>query len=142
MIRTLASDKIGIDQLKSIGIEKGKPFNPDARMQDQLKEAAREANAWLDVRFAGGFPPFFEGSQWLLPASQELTDTAPTFYEKTDLYPVDARGVAYSFSFGGVIPQSVRSTGFPIFSRSRSAANFSARSVFMTNGPRSISSNE
>jgi hypothetical protein len=98
----LERDKAMIDQLKTLGIEKGKPFSPDPRMQDQLKEAAREANAWLDVRFVSGFPPFFEGSQWLLPVSQALTETAPTFYEKTDLYPVDARGVANSFSFGTI----------------------------------------
>ena len=40
-----------IDQLKTIGIEKGKPFNPDANTQKILNDAAREAHAWLDLKY-------------------------------------------------------------------------------------------
>ena len=43
----LTRDKAMIDQLKSIGIEKSKRFNPDAETQDTLKDAAGEADAWL-----------------------------------------------------------------------------------------------
>ena len=43
----LTRDKAMIDQLKSIGIEKGKPFNPDAATQDILEQAALEAHAWF-----------------------------------------------------------------------------------------------
>ena len=39
----LERDKAMIDMLKSIGIEKGKPFNPDAKTQETLETAAREA---------------------------------------------------------------------------------------------------
>ena len=63
------ADKAMIDQLKSIGIEKGKPFNPDAKTQQTLKEAAREAHAWLDNEYEASFsPPFNEGTHWALPA--------------------------------------------------------------------------
>jgi hypothetical protein len=68
----LTRDKVMIDVLKSIGIEKGRPFNPDARTQEILNAAAREARAWLDARYEAGFPRFYEGRQWALPASQEL----------------------------------------------------------------------
>ena len=44
----LERDKVMIDQLKTIGIEKGKPFNPDAGTQNILNDAASEAHAWLD----------------------------------------------------------------------------------------------
>jgi hypothetical protein len=47
----LVKDKVLIDELKSIGIEKGKPFNPDVKTPDARKEAAREAHAWLDARY-------------------------------------------------------------------------------------------
>src|SRR5580700_6705512 len=40
-------DKAMIDQLKSIGIEKGKTFSPDAATQDILKRGVAEAHAWL-----------------------------------------------------------------------------------------------
>ena len=38
-----------IGQLKSIGIEKGQPFSPDAATQDILHAAASEAHAWLEL---------------------------------------------------------------------------------------------
>ncbi len=46
----LDRDRAMIDPLKSLGIEKGKPFKPDIRMQELLNEAARDAHAWLDCR--------------------------------------------------------------------------------------------
>ena len=39
----LERDKVMIDQLKTIGIEKGKPFNPEPNTQKILSDAAREA---------------------------------------------------------------------------------------------------
>ena len=64
----LTRDKVMIDMLKSIGIEKGKPFNPDAKTQEILNAAAREAHAWLDARYEVGFPSFYEGRHWAFPA--------------------------------------------------------------------------
>lgn len=96
----LTRDKAMIDPLKSIGIEKGKPFNPDATMQDSLKRAAAEAHAWLDASYEKVFvPPFNEGIQWALPASQELVKSLEENYTISGSYPVDARGIAYSFAF-------------------------------------------
>ena len=40
-----------IDQLKTIGIEKDKPFNPDAETQKILSDAAREAHDWMDLKY-------------------------------------------------------------------------------------------
>ena len=95
----LARDRVMIDMLKSIGIEKGKPFNPDAKTQETLNAAAREAHAWLDARYELGFPSFYEGHQWALPASPELAQTMGTFYEKTDGYSVDSRGLADYYAY-------------------------------------------
>jgi hypothetical protein len=96
----LTRDKAMIDQLKSIGIEKGKRFNPDAKTQEILKEAAREAHAWLEARYEAVFsPPYYEGRQWALPASPELIEGQATFFAKPDVYPVDVRGVTFSFAF-------------------------------------------
>jgi hypothetical protein len=69
----LERDKAMIDQLKSIGIEKGKPFSPDQGTQDILHDAAREAHAWLVARYEASFSsPFYEGGHWALPGSREL----------------------------------------------------------------------
>jgi hypothetical protein len=96
----LDRDKAMIDQLKSIGIEKGKSFDPDAKTQDVMNAAASEAHAWLDLQYDVSLStPYFEGSHWALPGSNELFEGMAAFFEKPNSYPVDARGVAYSFAF-------------------------------------------
>ena len=96
----LARDKMMIDQLKSIGIEKGKDFTPDTTMQEILNRAAREAHAWLDLKYQAYFsPPYFDGTHWALPASRELLDGMSTFFANPNSYPADARGVTYSMAF-------------------------------------------
>jgi hypothetical protein len=98
----LTRDKVMIDMLKSIGIEKGKPFNPDPKTKDILNAAAREAQAWLDARYEAGYPSFYEGRQWAFPASAELAETMGTFYEKPDAYSVAARGLASSLAYSTI----------------------------------------
>jgi hypothetical protein len=96
----LTRDKVMIDQLKSIGIEKGKPFNPDSKTQAVLKDAILEAHAYLNLRYADVFkPPFYEGTHWALPASQELLAGIQADYTQPESYPVDARGLTYSYAF-------------------------------------------
>ena len=96
----LTRDKVMIDQLKSIGIEKGKPFNPDAATQDILKQAVLEAHAWFQSQYESVFvPPFNEGTHWALPASPEFAKAIQTNYADPDSYPVDERGLCYFFAF-------------------------------------------
>jgi len=77
----LTRDKVMIDMLKSIGIEKGKQFNPDAALQNVLEDGAAEAHAWLDAGYEAAFsPPYFSGSHWALPASKEVLEGMPTFF--------------------------------------------------------------
>ena len=62
-------DRVMIDMLKSIGIEKGKSFDPDQKTQAILTEAISEARAWLDNRYVSVFSTSFnEGKHWVLPA--------------------------------------------------------------------------
>ncbi len=96
----LTRDKAMIDALRSIGIEKGKPFKPDAKTQEILNDAAREAHAWLELKYEAVFsPPFNEGSHWALPASPDVIEGMSTSFAKPDSYPTDGRGVTYSFGF-------------------------------------------
>lgn len=96
----LERDKAMIDQLKSIGIEKGKSFTPDAKTQEILNAAGREAHDWLDVQYEAVFSSsFYEGSRWALPASPEVVEGMQTFFAKPDAYPLDGRGVTYSMVF-------------------------------------------
>ena len=96
----LERDKAMIDQLKSIGIEKGKPFNPDAKTQGVLNDAAREAHAWIVARYETFFSPaYYEGSHWALPASRDLIEGQATFFAKPGVYPIDDRGAVYSYVY-------------------------------------------
>ena len=51
----LPRDKVMIDLLRSIGIEKGKPFKPDATTQKTLNAAINEAHSWLNTRYEAVF---------------------------------------------------------------------------------------
>ena len=58
----LERDKAMIGALKTIGIEKGKPFVPDAKTKAILEDAAAEAHAYLDSLYKTMLsPPFNEG---------------------------------------------------------------------------------
>jgi hypothetical protein len=96
----LERDKAMIEQLKSIGIEKGKPFKPDDNTQKILASAARDARAVIDVKYEALFsPPYYPGTHWSLPVSQELVEGIASNFTKPDSYPVDERGALYSFAF-------------------------------------------
>ena len=93
-------DKAMIDPLKTIGIERGLPFNPDEAAQKILNDAAREAHAWLDLKYQDVFkPPFNEGTHWALPLSREVADGLTTNFSNPDAYAFEGRGVTYSMAF-------------------------------------------
>ena len=95
----LTRDKVMIDQLKSIGIEHGKVFSPDMRTRDILSGSAREAHAILELAYENAFTPFFAAGRWSLPADPQYIKSAQSGYTEADAYPIDARGVIFSFAF-------------------------------------------
>jgi hypothetical protein len=98
----LQRDRAMIDQLKSLGIEKGKPFAPSAATKQALATGIREAQTLLAARYDAGLPPFFEGSHWTYPAPPELVQAAAADFAEPNAYPVDARGLAYSYAYIGI----------------------------------------
>jgi hypothetical protein len=98
----LERDRAMIDQLRSLGIEKGKPFAPDARTKALLETGIKEARAWLDARYDASFVPFFGGSRWSLPVSPPFIAETQSGYADRDQYFVDTRGVTYTFAFVGI----------------------------------------
>src|SRR5579871_1007919 len=98
----LERDKVMIDQLKSIGIEKGKSFSPDAATEAMLKKAAAEAHAWLDARYETLFTPYFDGAHWAVPAAPDAVKGQSDFYADPSSYAVDARAVTYSIGYIGI----------------------------------------
>ncbi len=96
----LERDRVMIDMLKTIGIEKGKPFSPDESTRPILDNAIGEARAWIDAKYESMFvPPFFKGQHWALPVAPDVIEGLQTNYAQPGSYPIDARGVTYSMGF-------------------------------------------
>jgi hypothetical protein len=96
----LTRDMEMIDQLKTIGIEKGKPFNPDDRTKEILTAAIEDVHVWIDEKYQTVFdPPFYDGTSWALPAFPGFTKAIMSNYVDASAYPVDERAVAYSIAY-------------------------------------------
>lgn len=96
----LPRDKAMIDQLKSIGIEKGKSFNPDERTKGILAAAIKDAHLWVDEKYATVFdPPYYQGTHWALPAFPDFTKEVMSNYADSNSYPTDGRAAAYSIAY-------------------------------------------
>jgi hypothetical protein len=99
----LDRDRAMIDSLKSLGIEKGKHFDPDNATRTLLASAAREAGVWLEAKYDAGLPPFFsDTSHWTFPAPPEFVKAAQNAYADSNEYPIDSRGLAYSYAYIGI----------------------------------------
>ena len=99
----LTRDKAMIDHLRSLGIEKGKPFQPDDATRALLGSAAQDAHDWLEAKYDAGLPPFFSPtSHWTYPAPLDLVKAMQDGFSDADAYPTDSRGLAYSYAFIGI----------------------------------------
>lgn len=97
----LERDRVMIDTLRTLGIEKGRPFAPDANMLQALNTAAQQAQVYLDGKYkevtGEAFAP---GSRWSFPESLgAVFKSASEQFAERDLYPVDDRGLLLSFIF-------------------------------------------
>jgi hypothetical protein len=96
-------DRVMIDQLASIGIEKGKPFQPSDQLKATLNSAAKDAHDSLYAMYDAGFPPFFSAnSRWLFPGYPELANAYTLAYADPDHYPVDKQAVVYTVGYVGI----------------------------------------
>jgi hypothetical protein len=96
----LERDRAKIDPLRTLGIEKGKTFNPDETTRAIMNDAAQEARQWLDLQYeASMVPPFYEGGHWALPASPGLMGGMQSSFADPNHYSVDGRGTTYAMAF-------------------------------------------
>lgn len=86
-------DMIALQMLATLGIEKGKPFTPDAKVGDLLSRAAREAQAQF-LRTAEALPTFSKGSYWRVPLAMVGPETGFT-YERNGRLDFDNRGQTF-----------------------------------------------
>jgi hypothetical protein len=98
----LQRDRAMIDQLRTLGIEKGKTYSPDAKTEELLNAAAREAHAVMERRYDEGFPIMNPGIRWFPAATAEMAKASESGYADPNSYPVDIRGVSYTLGFTGI----------------------------------------
>jgi hypothetical protein len=96
----LTRDKVMIDILKTIGIEKGKPFKPDAKTRSILDKAIQEAHELVALKYEKGFDAtFFEGTHWGMPIPMETIKGLGSMFAEPNAYGVDGRGVMYHMAY-------------------------------------------
>jgi hypothetical protein len=96
----LTRDKIMIDLLQSLGIEKGKPFAPDRKSKAIFNAAAREARLEIDRQYAALFvPPFNKGTHWAVPASMDVVEGMANGFADPNSYPVSRRATSYAMGY-------------------------------------------
>ena len=96
----LTRDNVMIDLLKTIGIEKGKPFKPDQKTRRILADAATEAQAVIAMKYEAGFvPPFFEGGHWAVPIPKETLEGMGTEFADPNSYAIDGRAAMYAMAY-------------------------------------------
>lgn len=96
----LQRDRAMIDVLRTLGIEKGKAFEPDARRRELLDQGAKRAHGILDQAFERVFDtPWASGSRWSFLVSAEYAAQARYDWPDPDQYFVDERGKFFTYIF-------------------------------------------
>ena len=98
----LDRDRVMIDTLRSIGIEKGKKFAPDAKMTAILNAAAKQAHRYMDSKYHELViqGPFAKGSRWSFPVRfAQVFQAGQEGYANPTAYPVEDRGLLFTFIF-------------------------------------------
>ncbi|KRD11234.1 hypothetical protein ASE21_05875 [Flavobacterium sp. Root901] len=96
----LSRDLVMAEYLKSIGIEKGKSFEADSRKKEILNAAIKEAHKWIDKQYINAFKtPFYEGTKWAVPISQDFIKSISSNYTTPNVYPLGERAIVYSVAY-------------------------------------------
>jgi hypothetical protein len=98
----LDRDRAMIDPLKSLGIEKGKPFQPDVQTMKLLDAAVVEAGAHLEAMYDKGWGSFFDKTQWRAAGPTDVIKMQATAYGDVNAYPRDLRGMVYTYGYIGI----------------------------------------
>ncbi|MBA8840887.1 DUF1254 domain-containing protein [Ochrobactrum sp. RH2CCR150] len=98
----LERDRAMIDIVRSLGIEKGKQFRPDADTVATLVKGAEEAHEWLEHQRTVIFEPYYSGAKWFVPAVPDVIQGHSDNFAHKDIYPTDATAVTYSMGYVGI----------------------------------------
>jgi len=104
-------DLLSVNILSSIGIKKGKTFNPDTATKEILVKAIKEAQQGF-IQTNQKLNPFYEDKQWLLPATKLAHETGFTFFNSEE-YALESR--AAFFFLGCAPPKKPGGASFYLF---------------------------
>jgi len=99
----IARDLAVMNMLRSIGIEKGKTFEPDAAMTAVLKNAIAEAKAWMQNAILESRRPYWDASHWGLPDTAGMQSQFS--YQSADVLDYDGRGAMNFFAYAPPMKQ-------------------------------------
>jgi hypothetical protein len=89
-------DLVAMELLRSLGIEKGAPFEPDAATRDALTKAAAEVHEMF-MQAATIGDRFWPGSRWIVSA--KVGAKTGFSFQTTDRLDFDERGLIYFLGF-------------------------------------------
>ncbi len=97
-------DKVMLGMLASIGIKRGKPFTPDAKLQKTLDSAIADARGVMESYFVTpdqALTPWWPGSQWSAFSPTVIKEANGFTFETDDALWLDARagGLFYWATF-------------------------------------------
>jgi arylsulfatase A-like enzyme len=89
----------GVTQQPIDGVSMAYTFDDAKAPTRHTSQYFGEAHALLERNYDNAFSPYFTGSRWALPAQSEYIKAAQNGYTEADEYPVDARGLVFTFAF-------------------------------------------
>jgi hypothetical protein len=93
-------DKLMIEYLRSVGIRKGQPFQPDSATRRLLVDAVQEAKAVVAQQYESGFAAsYWDRSRWAVPIPAETVEGMQTAFADPDSYAIDGRAAMYSIAY-------------------------------------------
>ncbi|HEY9229987.1 MAG TPA: DUF1254 domain-containing protein [Gemmatimonadaceae bacterium] len=97
-------DLVAMDQLQSVGIQKGKPFDPDESTRDVLQKAIDEAHADFMSQVTC-VEPYWPGARWGTPPFESAGAQTGFTYQTDCLLNVDDR--AANFFLACALPKRI-----------------------------------
>jgi hypothetical protein len=99
----LERDLAAMNMLRTLGIEKGKEFKPDAVTTSALKDGIRDAKAFLINKQRFALAPYWEDALWALP---DVSGVKTQFsYQSKDMLDYDGRGMLGFFAWAPPMKQ-------------------------------------
>ena len=98
----LPRDQAMTEIVGAVGIKKGETFAPTEHTKAILERAVSEAHLWIRDTYENGFPPFYPGTQWFFPTSQEMRVAQESEYQDPGSYPWGNRAIPYHMAFIGL----------------------------------------